>query len=227
MQIEHIDENTIRVRIDKQELASRGLKMLDLLGDKDKIQDFFYTILEEVDKKHEFPPNMPVTFQVMPNKGGLDLLISKAGGLTDPQKVQKMHADMAKNDHPGAGLANLFDRTTIFSEIIRSAQVGEPNEDHVNQREVYRINSLSAVAELAHSLVASDLAASLYEYRGVYYLDLAFLDSNYSELKPMDAWTIANEFGTAVSRADFNVVKRLGKVLIQRDALSQLRSYFK
>ena len=36
MQVDHINKNTIRVRIDKEELARRGLKVLDLLGDKDK-----------------------------------------------------------------------------------------------------------------------------------------------------------------------------------------------
>lgn len=54
MQVDHINKNTIRVRIDKEELARRGLKVLDLLGDKDKIQQFFYSILAEVDTDHTF-----------------------------------------------------------------------------------------------------------------------------------------------------------------------------
>lgn len=40
MQVDHINENTIRVRINKDELAHRGLKVLDLLGDKEKIDLF-------------------------------------------------------------------------------------------------------------------------------------------------------------------------------------------
>ena len=75
MQVDHINENTIRVRIDKEELARRGLKVLDLLGDKDKIQQFFYSILAEVDTDHTFNKGVPVTFQVMPNNVGLDLMI--------------------------------------------------------------------------------------------------------------------------------------------------------
>ena len=46
MQVDHIDKNTIRVRIDKAELARRGMGMLDLLGNRQKIQDFFYKILD-------------------------------------------------------------------------------------------------------------------------------------------------------------------------------------
>ena len=77
MQVDHINENTIRVRINKDELARRGLRVLDLLGDKEKIQKFFYSILSEVDTDHTFTKGVPVTFQVMPNNGGLDLMITK------------------------------------------------------------------------------------------------------------------------------------------------------
>lgn len=82
MRVKHIDENTIRVQIEKRELAQRGVKMLDLLGNKSNIQDFFYSILREVDPDHTFKSEQPVSFQVISNNGGLDLLISKI----DPQK---------------------------------------------------------------------------------------------------------------------------------------------
>ncbi|GFZ26217.1 adaptor protein MecA [Lactobacillus corticis] len=82
MRVKHIDENTIRVQIEKRELAQRGVKMLDLLGNKSNIQDFFYSILREVDSDHTFKSEQPVSFQVISNNGGLDLLISKI----DPQK---------------------------------------------------------------------------------------------------------------------------------------------
>ena len=89
MQVEHINENTIRVRINKSELAKRGLKVLDLLGDKGKIQQFFYSILDEIDTDHSFSQDAPVTFQVMPNNGGLDLLITKATN-QDPESLSKL-----------------------------------------------------------------------------------------------------------------------------------------
>ena len=38
MQVDHIDKNTIRVRIDKAELARRGMGMLDLLGMEKRAQ---------------------------------------------------------------------------------------------------------------------------------------------------------------------------------------------
>ena len=40
MEMERINENTIRVLVDSQDLEDRGIKILDLLSDHKQIQDF-------------------------------------------------------------------------------------------------------------------------------------------------------------------------------------------
>ena len=60
--MEHINENTIRVLIKGEDLAARGFTFLDLLGNKDEIESFFYSILEEVDVNEEFKGSEAVTF---------------------------------------------------------------------------------------------------------------------------------------------------------------------
>ena len=77
MEMERINENTIRVLVDNDDLSARGITILDLLGDHQQIEDFFYSILKEVDTDHQFQNNDAVTFQVMPTNNGLELFISK------------------------------------------------------------------------------------------------------------------------------------------------------
>lgn len=77
MEMERINENTIRVLIDNDDLSARGITILDLLGNHQQIEDFFYSILREVDTDHQFQNNDAVTFQVMPTNNGLELFISK------------------------------------------------------------------------------------------------------------------------------------------------------
>ena len=77
MEMERINENTIRVLVDSNDLEEREIKILDLLSDHKQIQDFFYSILKEVDSTHQFQDNDSVTFQVMPTGNGLELFISK------------------------------------------------------------------------------------------------------------------------------------------------------
>lgn len=194
LQVDRINQNTLRVRMDAAELKKRGITMLDLLGNKSDIQKFFYSILEEVDKDHLFAGTDAVTFQVMPNGNGLELLISKVG---------------ASNMQP-ASPAPSNQQSTIVKD----------------NRRVYRLNSIDAAAALAESLKVSDLAASLYKQGGIYYMELAFLDDNYEEMQPQDAWAIANEFGEGMTNQEFVSIKRNAKCLLPQDALASLRSYF-
>ena len=78
MEMEKINENTIRVVLDDEDLTARGIKFLDLLGNQKEIESFFYEILDEVDVEHEFRENDAVTFQLVPNKeSGLEIFITK------------------------------------------------------------------------------------------------------------------------------------------------------
>lgn len=240
MQVDHINENTIRVRIDKEELARRGLKVLDLLGDKDKIQQFFYSILAEVDTDHTFTKGVLVTFQVMPNNGGLDLMITKVQP-EDANNLRKMMGD-SMDDGNNSTQADSDSRRSFFdldpkddlnTEVDPLTQ--EQNETNTNanneywrfqKRHAYRFTELGNLIELADNLRVSDLASSLYYQRGQYYFELAFLDEDYAELKPADAWAIANEYGIKIDDEEMNTIKETGKCLMSQDALGHIRYYF-
>ena len=240
MQVDHINENTIRVRINKNELAHRGLKVLDLLGDKQKIQQFFYSILSEVD--HTFTQGVPVTFQVMPNNGGLDLMITKikpddADNLR--QMIEPMNSETNQTQAEPDSRRSFFDldpKDDVNTELdpIKEEKLESSNQENAvniqywkfQNHHSYSFDELGNLVELADSLKVSDLASSLYYLRGKYYLKLAFLDENYAELKPADAWAIANEYGIKIDDEEMKTVKETGKCLLNRDALDYIRYYF-
>ena len=217
MQVHRINENTIQVNIDAAELKERGITMLDLLGNKSQIQSFFYQILNEVDGDHTFAKDDPVTFQVMPSSSGLELLISKVGANQDSNDAND---DQLKQLLDGLGdLGEKSDtrKTLISDQTSQSSKVN---------RQVYVLDNIDMVAGLADALKVEGLASSLYTYLHQYYLDLAFLDDNYIEMKPADAWAIANEFGNNISLKKFQKIKIKAKQLIEEDALGNLRQYF-
>lgn len=216
VQVHRISKNTIQVNMDTAELKERGITMLDLLGNKSQIQNFFYQILKEVDTDHTFAKDDPVTFQVMPSSSGLELLISKVTDKNDDE-------DDPTNQQLKQLLEGLTGNSSDYHESERKTKIAD-DEDLNHQ--VYEINNIDAVVGLADSLQVQGLASSLYTYRHNYYLDMAFLDDNYVELKPSDAWAIANEFGTKVSMDKFDSIKKQGKRLITQDALGNLRRYF-
>lgn len=237
MQVDHIDDNTIRVRIGKTELEERGLQVLDLLGDKDKIQRFFYSILDEVDIDNSFTQDNPVTFQVMPNQGGIDLLISKVDGSKHDSLTDFLNSPT--NNNP----SNNQDKRRSFFDLEADDKL------HINKRtqanlspvdlekkypsnwklkneQLYQFNDIGIVAELAKALSPFEMDASLYFWQNKYYLDLEFLASDDLAMKPMDAWVIANEYGIKVPMSDLAAIKKAGKRLLVHSALTTLNQYF-
>ncbi|RMC40751.1 MULTISPECIES: adaptor protein MecA [unclassified Lactobacillus] len=247
MQVKRINENTIRVRIDKNELSKRGLKVLDLLGDKNKIQQFFYSILEEIDNDHSFSQDAPVTFQVMPNNGGLDLLITKVTKQDRAELSQLFDSDL-KNDNPVLNKAfedlesdaadddeNNFtdeqrqkdDENSPLSELASSLKPKTKKSDQqLHKRQAYSFSDLNQVTELAESVPEQMLLSSLYFEREYFYLDLAFKDDDFNELKPAEVWSIANEYGVKVRPNKMARIRTTGKCLIKQDALEILKHYF-
>ena len=236
MQVDHINNNTIRVRIGKQELANRGLKVLDLLGDKNKIQHFFYSILDEIDTDHSFSQDAPVTFQVMPNNGGLDLLITKVTEKDRNNLAQLFDNDFTDNNKKNNDARKSFldlepeDEETDKDESNEPADSSQPKVNKqfwkLQKKQAYSFTDLDQVTELAESLKANDLSSSLYFERGKFYLELIFTSQDYSEIKPADAWAIANEYGIKVKTSEMARVRTNGKCLLTNDALDQLRHYF-
>lgn len=244
MQVDHINENTIRVRIDKEELAHRGLKVLDLLGDKQRIQQFFYSILSEVDTDHTFTQGVPVTFQVMPNNGGLDLMITKIKAddadnlrqIMDPMPMINDDNQTQAESDEGRCFDDLDPKDDVNTELdplkekeIEASKQGNNVDNQYwkfQNYHSYSFDELGNIVELADNLRVSDLASSLYYLRGKYYLKLAFLDEDYAELKPADAWAIANEYGIKISDEEMKTVRETGKCLLNREALEYIRHYF-
>ena len=77
MKYERSNENTIKVWITSGDLKKREVNILDLMNDKNKVENFFYSILEEVDDNHDFQNNDLVSFQILPESDGFQMIISK------------------------------------------------------------------------------------------------------------------------------------------------------
>ena len=216
MEVHRISENTIRVTMDADELKERGITMLDLLGNKSQIQHFFYQILSEVDTDHTFAKGDPVTFQVMPSSSGLELLISKVPDSDDDS-----------SNNPNDQLRDLLKGLGAGDDDQRKTEINDDREKLVSDnRRVFKLDSIDLVAALADALKVEGLASSLYTYHHEYYLDLAYLDDNYVELKPEDTWVIANEYGNGMTEKQFQRIKKNAKCLIAQDSLGNIREYF-
>lgn len=220
MEMKRIDNNTIQVLINQADLQQRGISLPDLMSNQERIEDFFYQILDEVDVDHRFSPDDALTFQARPLKNqGLELLISRVnrGDGAVPANIRE---DLTGYDR------NQADYDEPAQEV--DADLDEALMDPAT-REVFRVVSFADLEDFfaaAPALDTRSLQSDLYTYRGKYYLVLAFLnDGMVTANEIRDRLAVAYEFGQP-TRVSAMVLKEHGQLMMEQTAIELARHYF-
>lgn len=229
MEMEHINKNTIRVLIDNNDLSARGITILDLLGDHQQIEDFFYSILREVDTEHQFQNNDSVTFQVMPTENGLELFISK----NDPNAPDGGQA--ANNEQIAQYIKQNLARSAANHQAPSSAsaqpQPVQPSPDssaephQANSWRVVVFSSFEDLIDFARIAEDDDTVSELYKYDGKYYLALQYFQPVDNDALVKDSLALAYEYGNPTAMTPVYLSEH-GKKLMAVSALHTIRHYF-
>lgn len=237
MEMERINENTIRVVIGNDDLSERGITVLDLLGNHKQIESFFYSILEEVDVDHQFQDNDAVTFQVLPNRNGLELFISK--NVDQDAETNDDQGDAGVDtDHPDQisdqlkeHLLEKDERKDVFSSLKSRASETNDVADYLNDdgqptiSQVVKLHSFEDMVSLARVLHLESAASNLYRYNGDYYLELIFFTNETSRETIKDDLAVAYEYADR-SRLAADVLAEHGELVMEHSALEFTRYYF-
>lgn len=179
MDMERIDENLIKVFISNKDLEMRGISFMDLLTGKEHIEEFFYSILEEVEADIHFKDSETVTFQVLPKKTGIELFISRndfgdvaqwRSELTTPlteyfdsmsrQHTKKKDQDMDKENDVDESKVETYHEGTVPWELNQ-------------EKFVFEFLTFDDVCHVCFDIQRKcPLNGSLFYYEGLFYLDV-------------------------------------------------------
>ena len=215
MEMEHINENTIRVMIGHEDLEERGVSFLDLLGNHREIENFFYSILEEVDIEEEFQSSEAVTFQVLPKGDGLELFISK--NMPDEEIGQNNESTLNSADVSeflqGQMLANEEE-----SDLTESTTASE-------QRAIFVFSDFEQVIQLANDVQLESAWTDLYQLEERYYLVVHFWMENLNQTDVENQYARILEFDEKSTRTA-EALNEYGQQLMERNALERVKFYF-
>lgn len=223
MEMEHINENTIRVLIESADLEERGVTFLDLLGNHKQIENFFYSILEEVDVDEQFHESDAITFQVLPNGNGLELFISKGGPINDQLDFSSASEDLNSDEFS----------QYIKKQMIQNAEKSDNKTDeYVSHTEdetkeiVLKFNEFEDMIELSKMMHLDNAVTNLFLYKDIYYLNLIFFIDELTERSADEEIALALEFAdkTPVTQG---ILEEHGKLIMEKNALELTRHYFK
>ncbi|RRK11545.1 adaptor protein MecA [Lactiplantibacillus garii] len=243
MEMERINEDTIRVLIGNDDLNERGIRVLDLLGNHKQIESFFYSILEEVDVDHQFQDNDAVTFQVLPNRNGLELFISKnsenlqdtiAKATQSPNQSDEQSAPDDVSDYLKRKLMQTDTNNGDQAQGVQHNPTKDTNDldpyiddpDTPTKEYVLQFDSFEDVIALAQMFRPEGLASNLFKYRDKYYLELVFFVDQSSTGTIKDDVAVALEYAH-LSKVTADVLLEHGEKVMSNAALETVRHYFK
>ena len=250
MEIEKINDNTIKVSLENTDLTERGITVLDLLGNQKEIESFFYSILDEVDTEHEFQANDAVTFQIMPNRTGLELYITKV----DPNSDEEPYSPLRDLERQGNKIQQIdinsmgdaeditdFIRKQLGAALEKNDNVLKAEDkkldgtkDKQNYKEDYSslkkrylvvFETFDDFVQLVNDLEIDGVASNLYKYEDKYYLELIFFVDQVNDNEIKDILAIAYEYGNPVAFSAA-VIQERAKLIMKRNAIEITRGYF-
>ena len=215
METKRINEDTIQVLIDQDDLVQRGISLPELMGNQERVEDFFYRILDEVDVDHDFSPDEPLTFQVRPlQNNGLELLIIR-GSHRGEELARNIKAQLqGYDDEPTDELAG---------DEVDEALL-DPDVDKLER--VVVMKDFEDFVALAAVLDTLNLTSDLYQWQDQYYLVLTFLnDGNLTAGEVHDRMAVVYEFVQATTTTAA-VLKEHGRLVMEQTAIELARHYF-
>ena len=220
MEMERINDDTILVRIENEDLQERGTSVSELLANPTEIEEFFHSILVEMDVIDQFEDSEGMSFQVMPNPEGIELYVTKYVEKKD------IEADSERF------VRNLVD--TIQHSL--GHRMGKPKKEKKVEEPVEKEKTLEPLdctvffdsfedfVQLAKMYPYNVQKSSLYRYSNYYFLHV-YQDVFGGEDFIADV-ALLREFGE-FSRVSWEVVQEYGEVMIKEKAIETAKKYFK
>lgn len=211
MEMEHINENLIKVLIDLDDLEERGIDFLDLIGDQKSIENFFYSILEEVDVHKHFEGSDAVTFQVMPNRDGLELYISRNDFDDEDEWEDEFTAALIDRKRD-------FDRNRAKEQKEKDTQEESSTVFKNPKGEVIRFKNLDDFINLAREIPSDQIEATLYQMDEYYYLVIDNVNPSIQEEAAYNHFLAMMEYGEN-RKVTRDVLEEYGHVIHAGDTL--------
>lgn len=225
LEMERINENTIRVLIKNEDLAVRGITMLDLMGNQKDIENFFYSILEEVDAEAQFKDSDSVTFQVLPSKNGLELFISK--NLNVAEDFPFLDREDLPEEFQPSDFQD-FLKQQMGNDLLAAKNTKEKSNKNAwleAPSQVFLLENFEEMVKLAENIQIDEAFTNLYKYKDAYYLELVYSEDTVTDFEKKIHRALMLEYSQPAKYTGQYLLEH-GQLLMEHSAVELTRYYF-
>lgn len=226
MEIERINEYTVKFYVTYRDIEDRGFDREEIWYNRERSEELFWEMMDEVNNSEDFAIEGPLWIQVQALDKGLEIVVTKAQVSMDGQKLELPIGNDKHIDLPVEKNLNvLLDEANQDNEHYEAYPFAD---DDYNEEAIYFLigfHDFEDVISLSHNIDGDGLHSSLYFFEGKYYLYIGFDEDQLVEEVEDDILCQILEFGFE-SRLSIHRVQEYGKLVMESNALQQIKQHF-
>ncbi|MES5404929.1 adaptor protein MecA [Streptococcus infantarius] len=180
MEMKQISETTLKITISMEDLEERGMELKDFLIPQEKTEEFFYSVMDELDLPDNFKDSGMLSFRVTPRKDRIDVFVTKSEINKDINFEDLAAFDDVSNMSPeeffktleqtmlSKGDTEAHEKLGKIEEMMEGAVEDVNPSDYVHY--VLDFPSLEATVAFAKAIGFPVEASELYKMDGAYYM---------------------------------------------------------
>lgn len=232
MEIERINENTVKFYISYLDIEDRGFEREEIWYNRERSEQLFWEMMEEVNFKEDFTIEGPLWIQVQAMEKGLEVIVTKAQISQNGENIElPTDSDGAINIPVDKNIEKMLDDKADVLETLSSNFSLSDEEEMVEDIDTSIIVSFADfedVIQLSHyinnQIEASEMEETLYHYNDKYYLYVEF-PNDLEKLEIDDIISQVYEFAND-DDITIHLLSEYGKKVIEKNVFSHIRSYF-
>ncbi|MFC7062803.1 adaptor protein MecA [Halobacillus seohaensis] len=229
MEIERINENTVKFYVSYQDVEQLGFDREEIWYNRERSEQLFWEMMDEVNDQENFQADGPLWIQVQAMDKGLEVIVTKAQVSQDGQKLELPSDEGKSIDVPvDENLENLLD-----DKYNDSASNGSKEDENTEEESLaplqftLRFSEFEDIIQLSHYMdnKVEQVDLALYHFESAYYLYIQFNDENMSDNQQENILSQLMEFGHESSVTIYRL-QEYGKEIFDEQALHHIKEYF-
>lgn len=213
MEIERINESTIKFYITYHDMERRGFSRDEIWYNRERGEELFYEMMSEASDQENFEMTGPLWVQVHALEKGLEIIVTR-GQLSDGNV--KIEIPMEEKDDFSMD-NNIVDM--LDNRFLKDSSVARNHSLSV----VLGFRDFEDIISLSHAF-HENVETDLYIFEGTYYIYVT-LDETFSDEEQDNMLSRMLEFGYE-SDVSIHRIIEYGKKIIEKNALESIREKF-
>ncbi len=219
MEIERINDNTVKFYVSYLDIEERGFDREEIWYNRDRSEELFWEMMDEVHQEEDFTVEGPLWIQVQALDKGLEILVTKAQVTKDGQRFELPIPEDKLSDMP------LDQQMEEMLDEHFQMKPGSTKEIEQDLDFVLTFDDFEDVISLSKHTGLKSLPSKLFAFENHYFLYVEFLDEEFPEEEIDNFLSILLEFGHE-SPMTLARLEEYGVTVANENALETIKQHF-